>query len=101
MKLILKALVAPIALTISLLVWLCAGLISCTAFVFKLVSAILSVLAILVMLTVSLKNGIILLVIAFLVSPVGIPLLAVKMLGALQHIFVFFKDFTKRCKYHL
>ena len=86
MKLILKALAAPITLTISLLVWICAGLISCTAFIFKLVSAILSVLAILVMLTVSVKNGIILLVIAFLVSPVGIPLLAVKLLGALQSI---------------
>ena len=86
MKLILKALAAPITPTISLLVWICAGLISCTAFVFKLASAILSVLAILVMLTVSLKNGIILLVIAFLVSPVGIPMLAVKLLGALQSI---------------
>ena len=86
MKPILKAFAAPVTLTISLLVWLCAGLISCTAFVFKLASAILSVLALLVMLTVSVKNGIILLVIAFLVSPVGIPLLAVKLLGALQSI---------------
>jgi len=81
-----KLFVAPIILIISLLVWLCAGLISCTAFVFKITSAILSVLAILVMLTVSVKNGIILLVIAFLVSPVGIPMLAVKLLGALQSI---------------
>ena len=86
MKLILKILAAPVALSISLLVWICAGLISCTAFVFKIASAIISVLALLVLLTVSVKNGIILFVIAFLVSPVGLPMLAVKLLSALQSI---------------
>ena len=86
MKLILKSLAAPVALSISLLVWLCTGLISCTAFVFQIASAIISVLALLVLLTVSVKNGIILFVIAFLVSPVGLPMLAVKLLSSLQSI---------------
>ena len=88
-----KLFVAPIILIISLLVWLGTGLISCTAFVFKTTSAILSVLAILVMLTVSVKNGIILLVIAFLMSPDGIPMLAVKLLGVLQRINLSLKGF--------
>ena len=99
MKLILKAVAAPITLTISLLVWICAGLISCTVFVYKLASAILSVLAILVMLTVSVKNGIILLIIAFLVSPVGVPMLTVKLLGGLlgglQRINLVIKGFIR------
>ena len=40
---ILKILFAPVSLALTLFTWLCAGLISCSAFVFKLASALLSV----------------------------------------------------------
>lgn len=81
---ILKTLFTPISLLLSLFVWLCAGLVSCTSFVFKMASAILSLLAVAVLVTYSVKNGIILLVIAFLVSPLGLPMLAVWLLAKLQ-----------------
>ena len=84
MKLILKILTAPVTLLISLFVWLCAGLISCSAIVFKIVSALLTLAALAVLFLSSVRNGIILLALAFLVSPVGLPLLAVKLLGGLQ-----------------
>ena len=83
MKVFLKILLAPVSLVISLFVWLCAGLISCSTFIFKLASGILTLLAFLVLVTYSVKNGIILLAIALLVSPVGLPLLAIKMLDGL------------------
>ena len=86
MKLILKILTAPVTLLISLFVWLCAGLISCSAIVFKLVSGLIALMALAVLFTCSVQNGIILLVIAFLVSPLGLPMLAVKMLGGLQSV---------------
>lgn len=86
MKLILKILAAPITLLISLFVWLCAGLISCSEIVFKLASGIMTLLALAVLFTYSVKNGIILLVIAVLVSPMGLPLLAVKLLSGLKSI---------------
>ena len=38
---ILKILFAPLSLALTLFTWLCAGLISCSAFVFKLASALL------------------------------------------------------------
>ena len=47
---------------------------------------LLSILAVAVMITYSVMNGAILLFIAFLISPLGLPLLAVKMLGGLQRI---------------
>ena len=86
MKLILKILTAPVTLLISLFVWLCAGLISCSAIVFKLASGLIALMALAVLFTCSVQNGIILLVIAFLVSPLGLPMLAVKMLGGLQSV---------------
>lgn len=81
---ILKILFAPVSLALTLFAWLCAGLISCSAFVFKLASGLLSLLAVAVLITYSVKNGIILLVIALLISPLGLPMLAVWLLGKLQ-----------------
>ena len=86
MKLILKIFTAPVTLLISLFVWLCAGLISCSAIVFKIASALLTLAALAVLFLSSVRNGIILLALAFLISPVGLPLLAVKLLGGLQSV---------------
>ena len=58
-----------------------------------LASGLLSLLAIAVMITYSVKNGIILLVLAFLISPMGLPLLAVQGLGKLQDVNAAMKDF--------
>lgn len=84
MKIILKLLTAPITLVLDLTTWIFMGLISCSTVLFRLVSGIVSLLAIAVLVTYSVKNGLILLTIAFLVSPMGIPMLAVKLLGILQ-----------------
>ena len=84
MRAIIKLLTLPIVLTIDVFTWICVGMISCSAILFRLSSSILSVLAIAVFLTYSPKNGLILLVLAFLVSPIGLPLAAVKILGFLQ-----------------
>ena len=53
---ILKILFAPLSLILSLFVWLCAGLLSCSGFVFKLASGLLSLLAFAVLITYSVKN---------------------------------------------
>ena len=86
MKFLLKIIAAPIALILTLFIWLCAGLISCSAIIFKLAGALLSILALAVLFTYSTQNGIILLVIAFIVSPMGLPMMAVWLLGGLQKI---------------
>ena len=86
MKFLLKLLCAPIIAVLSLFVWICTGLLNCTTFVFGLASTLLSLLGLAVLATYSAKNGMILLVIAFLVSPVGLPMFAVHLLGFLQGI---------------
>lgn len=95
MKLILKILTAPVTLLISLFVWLCAGLISCSAFVFRIASGLILLAAFAVLCLSSVKNGIILLVLAFLISPMGLPLLAVKLLGGLQNVNGRLKSFIR------
>ena len=90
---ILKILFTPLSLILSLFVWLCAGLLSCSSFAFKLASGLLSLLAFAVLITYSVKNGVILLALAFLISPMGLPMLAVWGLGKLQGVNAAMKDF--------
>ena len=86
MKTILKVLTFPIVLILDLFTWICVGLISCSAILFKLASAILAILGVAVLVTYSVQNGLILLTLAFLVSPLGLPMIAVWLLSGLQKI---------------
>lgn len=86
MKLIIKILLSPIVLPIDLLTWLFVGLISCSSILFRLVSGIVALLGVAVLVTYSVKNGLILLTIAFLLSPLGLPMIAVGVLSGLQSI---------------
>ncbi len=86
MKAILKVITLPIVLILDLFTWICVGLISCSTILFKLASAMLALLAVAVLVTYSVTNGLILLTFAFLVSPLGLPMIAVWLLGGLQKI---------------
>ena len=92
MKLIFKILTAPVTLVIDLVTLVCIGLISFSTFFLRLASGIVGILGILVLATYSVKNGFILLTIAFLVSPMGIPMIAVWVLGRLQSISCILKE---------
>ena len=91
MKIILKILLAPFILVLDLFTWTCIGLISCSSILFRLTSSVISILGVAVLITYSVKNGLILLTIAFLVSPMGLPMLAVWLLGSIQSISLFLK----------
>lgn len=86
MRTVFRILMFPFALVIDLFTWICVGLLSCSAFVFALAGTILSILAVTVMLTCSVSNGLILLGFALLVSPIGLPMIATWILSGLQSI---------------
>ena len=86
MKLIFKILPVPVTLAIDLFTLICIGIISCSAMLLRLVSGLIGILGIAVLVTYSPKNGLILLTIAYLVSPMGVPMIAVWLLGGLQSI---------------
>lgn len=91
MKWILKILTFPVVLLIDLLTLVCVGIISCATLPLRIVSSIIAFLGTAVLVTYSPKNGMILLAIAFLFSPMGLPMLAVWILSILQSISQFIK----------
>ena len=84
LKGLLMIITAPVILVLTLFVWLCMGLIYISGLVLGLLSMVIALLGVAVLLTYSLQNGLILLVMAFLISPMGLPLAAIWLLGKVQ-----------------
>ena len=92
MKFILKILFAPVIAILVVIIWLSALTLKLSAWVFGIVSTILGVLGLAVLLLDSFTNGIIILVFAFLVSPVGLPMVAAWTIGQMQRFRYFVQD---------
>ena len=86
LKLGLKILAAPVVLALMLFTWLCFGLLYVSSFIFGLASTVVALLGVAVLVTYSPQNGVILLVIAFLVSPLGLPMAAAWLVGKVQDL---------------
>ena len=87
-----RILFLPVLLFLKITFWLCSGLLCMTEWIFGLASGILLVLSILGMIWVSVSQGIVMLVLAFLVSPYGIPMFAVKLVGLAEVMAEFLKE---------
>lgn len=92
LKLLLKIVVAPVILVLTLFVWICVGIVYISGLVLGLISMAIALLGVAVLLTCSLQNGIILLVMAFLISPFGLPLAAIWLLGKVQDLKFLIQD---------
>jgi len=92
MRLILKILAAPLVVALTLFVWICVGIVYVSGLVLGLISMVVALLGVAVLITYSLQNGIILLVIAFLISPYGLPMAAIWLLGKVQDLKFIIQD---------
>ena len=86
LKCLLVIVTAPVVLVLTLFVWLCMGLIYISGLVLGLLSTVIALLGVAVLITYSPQNGVILLVMAFLISPRGLPLAAIWLLGKVQDL---------------
>ena len=96
LKLLLKIVMVPVILALTLFVWICVGIVFVSGLVLGLISMVIALLGVAVLLTCSLQNGIILLVIgaaggvlSFLLPQVHkffLPLLAVSVVAAVAGI---------------
>ena len=86
MKLMLKILAAPVIAALTLFVWICSAILYCSAYLLGLAGSLLGLLAILVIMLDSVKNGLILLLAAYLISPLGIPMAAAWLLARVQDL---------------
>lgn len=71
---------------LTVFVWVCVLILHISALILGLAGTVVALLGLAVLITYSVKNGIILLAIAFLLSPFGLPMLAVRVLGLLQDV---------------
>ena len=92
MKFVLKILFAPVIAVLVVLVSALALILNLSAWVFGIASTILGILGLAVLLLDNVVNGVIILVIACLVSPIGLPMLAAWMLGQIQRFRYFIQD---------
>ena len=86
LKCLLMIVTAPVILVLTLFVWLCTGLIYISGLVLGLLSTVIALLGVAVLITYSPQNGVILLVVAFLISPMGLPLAAIWLMGKVQSL---------------
>ena len=86
LKCLLMIVTAPVILVLTLFVWLCMGLIYISGLVLGLFSMVIALLGVAVLLTYSPQNGVLLLVMAFLISPMGLPLAAIWLLSKVQSL---------------
>ena len=86
LKCLLMIVTAPGVLVWTLCVWRCMGLSYISGLVLGLLSTVIALLGVAVIITYSPQNGVILLVIAFLISPMGLPLVAIWLLGKVQSL---------------
>ena len=86
LKLLLMIVAAPIVIALTLFVWICLGLVYVSGLVLGLISTIIALLGVAVLITYSPQNGLILLLMAFLISPMGLPLAAIWLLGKVQDL---------------
>ena len=86
LKCLLMIVTVPVILVLTLFVWLCTGLIYISSQVLGLFSTVIALLGVAVLITYSSQNGVILLVMAFLISPMGLPLAAIWLLSKVQSL---------------
>ena len=86
MRFLLKIICAPVVAVLAIIAWFFAFLLNLSAFVFGIAGTVFGVLGAIILFTDSVMNGIIVLAIAFLVSPFGLPMLAAWLVGGIQQL---------------
>ena len=86
MKLLLKILTAPIIAVLTVAVWMLSFALNLASGVLGLVSLLLGILGGIIFFADNATNGIIVLITAFLISPYGLPMLAVLFIGKIQKL---------------
>ncbi len=74
-----RILCMPIIIAMKLIFWVCTGLLYMSEWIFGVVSSVLFLFGLVGIFMVSLAQGLIIIGLAFLVSPFGMPMLAVKL----------------------
>ena len=87
MRFLMKVLFSPVIAVLAVVVWILATMLRMTSWVYGLVGTFFALLGLgVIFIEKMVGSGVILLVVAFLVSPFGLPMLAAWMLGQVQRV---------------
>lgn len=96
MKILLKIICVPIIAVLSIFVWLAAKLIQVSAVVLNFIAIAVALGAVCVLLDGRTANGIAGLIAAFLLTPFGLPMLSIMLLGLVQRLRYWIQDSVYR-----
>ena len=92
MKFMLKIVFAPVIAVLAITIWMLALMLRLSAWVFGILGTVFGILCLAILLLDNVTNGIIVLVMAFLISPMGLPMLAAWLIGQMQRFRYFVQD---------
>ena len=92
MKFILKILFTPVIALLAIAVWISSLALKLSAGVLGIIGTLMGILGVLVLLTSSVTNGVVVLFLAFLISPIGLPLIGVWLIGMVQDLRYFIQS---------
>lgn len=84
MKFVLKILLAPVMLILAFLIWLCTLTLHVSAVLLNVLSVLLVLVSIFSFIDRDVKNGVIELIAAFLLSPYGLPMIGAWLVAQLH-----------------
>lgn len=92
MRFLLKVLFAPVIAILALLSCILGLILQMSAWIFGIIGAVFFVLGLLILLFDSITNGIIVIALAVLVSPMGLPMATVRVIVQLQKLRYFVQN---------
>lgn len=96
MKILLKILFAPVVVLLSVVIWIATKIVQVSAIVLNMIAIATALGAVCIILDGRTAHGIAGLVAAFLLTPFGLPLLSIILLGQVQR----FKCWVQDCVYN-
>ena len=94
LKLALKILLAPVVLLLTIAIWACVGIVYLSGLVLGLISTLFTLCGVFLLIVGPRHNGVILLALAFLISPYGLPMATLWLLGKVQGLKFAIQDTT-------
>ena len=92
MKIILKILCAPVIAALSIFIWLAAKLVQFSAIFLNIIAILTALGAVYIIIDGRTASGIVGLVAAFLLTPYGLPMLSIILLGQVQRFKCWIQD---------
>ena len=84
MRLLFRILAVPVVVILTLFVWICSAILYCSAYLLGLAGSLIGLMALVMFISGSGKNALLLLILAYLISPLGLPMAAAWLLARVQ-----------------